>query len=337
MRDKLRSFSIVLLFNLISLSLIFSVLLYKMDFVAAQGNGATDDDPVLLPRESEQTDDEDGGEDDMGDGDGDDLMIYTVQRGDTLRRIAAKLGVSYRVLAAQTNTPSLIFAGQQFVYSPADQSGASSTVAVAKIENSIVAKSASSGAGQTWEFTVRQGDTLSHIALWLGVSLDELAEQVDNPRRIFPGQRIAYVRDERIDTPPLLTDNDGTDSDGIDTTGQFTDNDGTDSDGVDTTGQFTDNDGTDSDGIDTTGQFTDNDGTDSDGIDTTGQFTDNDGTDSDGIDTTGQLTDNDGTDSDGIATSQLTDNDGTDSDGIDTTGQQDDTDDNDSDDSGLSS
>lgn len=334
MRDKLRSLSIVLLFNLISLSLIFSVLLYKIDFVAAQGNGATDDDPVLLPRESEQTDDEDGdgGDDDMGDGDGDDLMIYTVQRGDTLRRIAAKLGVSYRVLAAQTDTPSLIFAGQKFVYSPADQSGASSAVAVAKIENSIVATSASSGAGQTWEFTVRQGDTLSHIALWLGVSLDELAEQVDNPRRIFPGQRIAYVREERIDTPPLVTDNDGTDSDGIDTTGQFTDNDGIDTDylqpQVNQQQQIQQQQQV---------PYTDNDGTDSDGIDTTGQFTDNDGTDSDGIDTTGQLTDNDGTDSDGVATSQLTDNDGTDSDGIDTTGQQDDTDDNDSDDSGLSS
>ncbi|MDE2820701.1 MAG: LysM domain-containing protein [Chloroflexota bacterium] len=336
MRNKLRSISIVLFFNLISLSLIFSVVLYKIDFVAAQGSSVAEDDPVLLPRKSEQADDDDGGDDDMGDDDEDDVMVYTVQRGDTLRRIAAGLGIPYQVLAAQTDTPSLIYAGQRFFYTSAHLNGESSVVPVAPRESAVVSRSES---GNTWEFTVRQGDTLSHIALWLGVSVDELAQQVDDPRRIVPGQKFTYVRDERIDTPPLVTDNDGADSDGYDTDNAgvggatqvhqqqvqqrqndpYTDNDGTDSDGIDTTGNFTDNDGTDSDGYDTTGNFTDNDGTDSDGYDTTGNFTDNDGTDSDGIDTTGNFTDNDGTDSDGI----------------DTTGQQSDNDD--SDDSGLSS
>ena len=345
MRNKLRSFSIVFFFNLISLSLIFSVVLYKIDFVAAQGGSAAVDDPVLVPRKPEQADDDDGDDDDMGDDEGDDVLVYTVQRGDTLRRIAAKLGISYQVLATQTDTPSLIFAGQRFFYSSGSrddgESGGDATVNKATGVEST---------GQTWVFTVRQGDTLSHIAMWLGVSVDELAEQVDNPRYIVPGQKIAYVRGERIDTPPRVTDNDGTDSDGFDTTGNFTDNDGTDSDGYDTTGNFTDNDGYDTDnagvGGDTQVQqqqvqqrqndpYTDNDGTDSDGYDTTGNFTDNDGTDSDGYDTTGNFTDNDGTDSDGYdTTGNYTDNDGTDSDGYDTTGQQSD---NDSDDSGLSS
>ena len=242
MRNKLRSISIVLFFNLISLSLIFSVVLYKIDFVAAQGNSEAEDDPILLPRKSEQADDDDDGDDDMGDGDEDDVMVYTVQRGDTLRRIAAKLGIPYQILAAQTDTPSLIYAGQRFFYSSSGrddgESGADAAVNKATVTEST---------GQTWEFTVRQGDTLSHIAMWLGISVDELAEQVDNPRYIVPGQKIAYVRGERIDTPPRVTDNDGTDSDGYDTTGNFTDNDGTDSDGYDTTGNFTDNDDSDSD------------------------------------------------------------------------------------------
>ncbi|MDE2856631.1 MAG: LysM peptidoglycan-binding domain-containing protein [Chloroflexota bacterium] len=317
MRNKLRSISIVLFFNLISLSLIFSVVLYKIDFVAAQGSSAAEDDPVLLPRKSEQADDDDGGDDDMGDDDEDDVMVYTVQRGDTLRRIAARLGIPYQVLAAQTDTPSLIYAGQRFFYTSAHLNGESSVVPVAPGESAVVSRSS----GNTWEFTVRQGDTLSHIALWLGVSVDELAQQVDDPRRIVPGQKFTYVRDERIDTPPLVTDNDGADSDGYDTDNAgvggaaqvqqqqvqqrqndpYTDNDGTDSDGYDTTGNFTDNDGTDSDGIDTTGNFTDNDGTDSDGYDTTGNFTDNDGTDSDGIDTTGQQSDNDDSDDSGLS------------------------------------
>ncbi len=144
----------------------------------------------------------------------------------------------------------------------------------------------SASGAQTFTFTVRPGDTLSHIALYLGVPLETLAAQTDNPSLIFPGQKFTYVSDHRIDTPPLFTDNDGTDSDGYDTTGNYTDNDGTDSDGYDTTGNYyTDNDGTDSDGYDTTGNYTDNDGTDSDGYDTTGNYTDNDGTDSDGYDT----------------------------------------------------
>ncbi len=328
MRNKLRSISIVLFFNLISLSLIFSVVLYKIDFVAAQGSSAAEDDPVLLPRKSEQADDDDGGDDDMGDDDEDDVMVYTVHRGDTLRRIAARLGIPYQVLAAQTDTPSLIYAGQRFFYTLAHLTGESNVVPVASGESAVVSQSGNTDSGNTWVFTVRQGDTLSHIALWLGIPLEELAQQVDDPRRIVPGQKFTYARDERIDTPPLVTDNDGTDSDGYDTTGNFTDNDGYDTDNAGVGGaaqvqqqndQYTDNDGTDSDGYDTTGNFTDNDGTDSDGYDTTGNLTDNDGTDSDGIDTTGNLTDNDGTDSDGI----------------DTTGQQSDNDD--SDDSGLSS
>ncbi len=126
----------------------------------------------------------------------------------------------------------------------------------------------SASGAQTFTFTVRPGDTLSHIALYLGVPLETLAAQTDNPSLIFPGQKFTYVSDHRIDTPPLFTDNDGTDSDGYDTTGNYyTDNDGTDSDGYDTTGNYTDNDGTDSDGYDTPVPTDNSDYSDSDNSD----------------------------------------------------------------------
>ena len=304
MLRALQSVLSLLFFNLISIALILSVVLYRTDFTFAQADESASDSPVALPRESEQADDDDGDDDEFDDGDGDDdeqaVLTYTVKPGDTLRRIAARLGIPYPVLRDQTDTPSLIFAGQQFFYTVNQRDAPETTVPSAALPINI---DETTGEGQIWEFTVRQGDTLSHIAIWLGVPIEELAQQVDDPRRIVPGQKFLYHRENRIDTPPLVTDNDGTDSDGIDTTGLFTDNDGTDSDGIDTTGLFTDNDGTDSDGWDTENNQ---------------PYTDNDGTDSDGI-ATSQLTDNDGTDSDGIATSQLTDNDGTDSDGIITT------------------
>ncbi len=326
MKNRFLTIFNVLIFNLLSLSLVFGIVVNRTDIVIAQANAEDSDSPILTPRET-QVEAEADEDDDDGDGnDGPVVLSYVVQPGDNLWGIARQLGVPYQALAAQTDNPRRIYAGQVFTYSSQDLQVASLESSSGESEAVV---SVNLGDGDTYTFTVRPGDTLSHIALWLGVPLETLAEQVENPSRILAGQKITYVSDQRIDTPPLLTDNDGTDSDGIDTTGQFTDNDGTDSDGIDTTGQFTDNDGIDTDNLqpqDNQQQqiqrqeqvpYTDNDGTDSDGIDTTGNLTDNDGTDSDGIDTTGNLTDNDGTDSDGI----------------DTTGLQDDTDNSDSNDS----
>ncbi len=292
MRTRFVSFIQVLIFNLLSLSLIFSIVIIRADFVLAQTDTEDSDSPILTPRETQVEDGDDDDDDDGAGDDGDDdqaAFSYVVQPGDNLWRIAERLGVSYQALAAQTDSPRRIYAGQVFTYSSQDLQGEQ------RGSGFSVTTEAVSQSGSSYTFTVRPGDTLSHIALWLGIPLEELSEQVENPRYIQPGQQFTYVREQRIDTPPLLTDNDGTDSDGIDTDYlQRQDN------------QAQQNQ-----------QQQD-------------LNTDNDGTDSDGI-ATSQLTDNDGTDSDGIATSQLTDNDGTDSDGIDTTGQQDDTDNNDSD------
>lgn len=286
MRKRLLTFLTAVLFNLISISLISSVVLYRADVIAAQSGSSKVDDVALVPRSVEVVETEDDGEDDDDDdadpptdndgydtppGEEDNVVVYTIRPGDTLIKIAARLGVPYAVLRAQDDSPSLIHPGQKFVYRPSD-----------RVDSSI-------------PLTDDDGT-------------DSDGYDTPPPSTDFDG----------ISTPPP-TDNDGTDSDGYDTTGAFTDNDGTDSDGIDTeTGEtydaqaqqqanqqqvrqqndpYTDNDGTDSDGYDTTGNLTDNDGTDSDGI-ATSQLTDNDGTDSDGIDTTGQQNDTDNNDSD---------------------------------------
>ena len=282
MSPKPLSFVAAILFNLISISLISSVLLFRADVIRAQSGSPKVDDVALVPRsvevtETDDEDDSDGGDDDPPtDNDGydtppgevDEVITYTIRPGDTLWKLAARLGVPYAVLRAQDDSPSVIHPGQKFVYRLSD-----------RVDSSIPP-------------TDDDGT-------------DSDGYDTPPPTTDFDG----------ISTPPP-TDNDGTDSDGFDTTGAYTDNDGTDSDGIDTeTGEsynvqarqqqanqpqnapYTDNDGTDSDGYDTTGNLTDNDGTDSDGI-ATSQLTDNDGTDSDGIDTTGQQNDTDNNDSD---------------------------------------
>lgn len=222
--------------KLLSLALIVVLLLYRTDFLSAQG-GSSEESAVLVPRNAEVKDDADDEDDADGDdpptdndgydtppGEEDELIYtYTIRPGDSLLRLAIRLGIPYAVLKAQTDNPSLIHPGQQFTYRDAD-----------RIDSSIPP-------------TDDDGT-------------DSDGYDTPPPSTDFDG----------ISTP-VPTDNDGTDSDGYDTTGTFTtDNDGTDSDGIDTTGLWTDNDGTDSDGIDTTGNATDNDGTDSDGYDTTG-------------------------------------------------------------------
>ena len=302
MRARLEALSRVMLFNLLSLSLIFGIVAYRADFISAQETAEDDDAAVALPQETpiaKDEDDDDDADDPPTDNDGADTppdaddasgsatAVYTVKPGDTLLRIARRLGVPYAALASQTDNPSLIHAGQQFTYQAASSGqGASGQANASSAAPPVAAGGAQAGGElQTFVFTVRKGDTLSHIAAYLGVPLEALAAQADNPRVIKPGQQFSYLSHDRIDTPPLWTDNDGTDSDGYDTTGQGYYNAGNqqaygDNDGYDTTGNLTDNDGTDSDGIDTTGNLTDNDGTDSDGYDTTGNLSDNDSPDS---------------------------------------------------------
>ena len=69
MRKRLYSLSVVLFFNLVSLSLIASVVLYRTDFIFAQSNAEEEVSPALVPRSSSIANDNDEDDDDR---DGDD-------------------------------------------------------------------------------------------------------------------------------------------------------------------------------------------------------------------------------------------------------------------------
>ena len=227
MGKKLLSLLTAIMFNLISLSLISSVVLYRADVIVAQGGSSKVDDVALVPRSVEvaETDEDD---DDDGDGDpptaedgtdneeaetpaaeDDDVIVYTIRPGDSLWKLAARLGIPYAVLRAQDDTPSLIHPGQKFYYRLSD-----------RIDSSIPP-------------TDDDGT-------------DSDGYDTPLPTTDFDG----------ISTPPP-TDNDGTDSDGIDT--QYAEARGDSQVGQQQTRQqndpHTDNDGTDSDGFDTTGNI----------------------------------------------------------------------------------
>ncbi len=287
MGKRLLTILSAVMFNLISIALISSVVLYRADVIAAQSGSSKLGDVALVPRSVEIVETEDDDDDDSGDADPptdndgydtppgeEDLVVtYTIRPGDTLMKIALRLGIPYAVLKAQDDTPSLIHPGQKFIYRPSD-----------RVDSSV-------------PLTDDDGT-------------DSDGYDTPPPSTDFDG----------ISTP-VPTSYDGTDSDGYDTTGYYTDNDGVDTPlpgGISArqlqqaqlqqSNQRQNDPYTDNDGYDTTPFTTDNDGTDSDGIDTTGIWTDNDGTDSDGFDTTGNWTDNDGTDSDGVATTPVTTN-----------------------------
>lgn len=260
MRKRLQTVVTAILFNLVSITLVASVVLYRADVIAAQSGSTKADDVALVPRSVEVAETDDDDDDDNGDadpptdndgydtppGEEDNVVVYTIRPGDTLLKIAARLGIPYAVLKSQDDTPSLIHPGQKFTYRPSD-----------RIDSSI-------------PLTDDDGT-------------DSDGYDTPPPTTDFDG----------ISTPPP-TSFDGTDSDGYDTplpggSGEtqanaqqanqqqtrqqndpHTDNDGTDSDGFDTTGNWTDNDGTDSDGVATTPLTTNNVSPDSPDTDDTG-------------------------------------------------------------------
>ena len=132
MAKRLFNLFSVVLFHVISLSMISAVVLYRADVIVAQVGASKVDDVALVPRgvevvEVEEDDDGDDGDDDpptdddgydTPPGEADTVVVYTIRPGDTLMKIAARLGVPYALLKAQDDTPSMIHPGQQFVYRP---------------------------------------------------------------------------------------------------------------------------------------------------------------------------------------------------------------------------
>src|SRR5690606_16464754 len=104
------------------------------------------------------------------------VTTYTVKRGDTLSHIAKRFGTTVNELVRLNNikNPNLIFPGQEL-----------------KINGSASSKSTSSSKAQY--YTVKKGDTLSHIAVRYKTTVSNLVKlnpSIKNPNLIFPGQKI---------------------------------------------------------------------------------------------------------------------------------------------------
>lgn len=95
---------------------------------------------------------------------------YTVKRGDCLTSIGKRLGVSWIDIATRNGirSPYTIYPGQ------------------------VLAIASGSSVGGSQYYTVRSGDTLSHIASQYGTSYQTLANLngIRNPNLIYPGQSI---------------------------------------------------------------------------------------------------------------------------------------------------
>ena len=213
MQRNQSGFASAVLFNLLALSLAIALVVYRTEITYAHGNDGAIEFAVVNPRDLQVEDDgiDDDDEDDppMDEDDTEGSQSYTVQPGDNLWKIAIKTGVPFSTLKSLVSDPSLIQPGDQIT-----------------IVNEDDDDTGSPGELQTFEYTVRPGDTLSQIAEYLGVSLESLAAQTDDPSSIYPGQVFTYVSAFRLDTPPPFNDTDGL-------YGTFYE-DGTDHDGYDT-------------------------------------------------------------------------------------------------------
>ena len=119
-----------------------------------------------------------------------DQTTHTVQRGETLYRIALRYGVSMDSIIQANNitNASRIFAGQQLIipnYNPAP----------AEVENPLVA-------GTPIKHTVTYGDTLGSIAAKYGMTVEQLIEinNISNPNRILRGQELTVWSTTPVDT-----------------------------------------------------------------------------------------------------------------------------------------
>lgn len=115
--------------------------------------------------------------DDLSDTINSSSVLYTVETGDTLSKIAQRYGTTVQELVNINNisNPNLIFPGQQ----------------IRVLTNSTVNGNETRGTGSI-TYTVRRGDTLSQIAKAYNVTVAHIVEinNIQNPSLIYPGEKL---------------------------------------------------------------------------------------------------------------------------------------------------
>jgi LysM repeat protein/uncharacterized protein YvpB len=110
-------------------------------------------------------------------------VYYTVQRGDTLAKIAEQLGVSMDILAPVNNLypPYTIYPGQQLLIPGSGSPLPAQPLSTPTVDPSATVPSA---------YTVQPGDSLAGIARMFGLSWPDIAgaNGIPWPYTIYPGQ-----------------------------------------------------------------------------------------------------------------------------------------------------
>ena len=106
---------------------------------------------------------------------------YAVQKGDTLGSIAKKFGTTVSEIQRLNNisNPNVLALGQKLIV-PGSGGGASSGAGTAPTS------------GQGKSYVVQRGDTMLTIARRFGLTVKQLqtANNISNPDKIFPGQKL---------------------------------------------------------------------------------------------------------------------------------------------------
>ncbi len=117
-------------------------------------------------------------------------MEYIVVKGDTMTRIARKLGVSLaslRIWNPQIKNLNLIFPGQKIVYYVDKE-------VLVDASGNVVGESSTEVVTTGEFYVVQKGDNLSRIARKLGTTVKDLLTKnpIKNPNLIYAGQKIYF-------------------------------------------------------------------------------------------------------------------------------------------------
>jgi membrane-bound lytic murein transglycosylase D len=121
---------------------------------------------------------------------------YVVRRGDTLGSIGRRFGVPWGKIKSWNNLrSSRIYPGQKLVIFPGNDRGARALATAGGSSRSAASRRTTTtleGADgeQQRIYTVRRGDTLTHIAKAFGVSVAQLKAWNGVGSRIYPGQKL---------------------------------------------------------------------------------------------------------------------------------------------------